>query len=426
MAGMLNTKALTPKMVDDLYGQYNRMFTPADQLQSTGDPAFDAVRQKMLVQNAAMQGNAGDLPYPQQAGAPLEINVPVSPMFDQQSQSMVPQANSLLEAAAMGIAAPEGQTPFGDYVGANWQDLLAQGVAGLEDQYYRENLPADTYLKMRSIENDKELAQQNQLLNNLKLQSDLDYQKQSIDLKKEELALERQKVLSGGDLPAAIKQTKWYLEANPEQRSIYDRVNKVGLDSVDIGGEQVFVDKVTGQVVGRIDKTLAPENMPETRQKQAAAAEVGKELGAAEAKLIAMEAALPALNQVTDKLSKLGKIATYTSTGQARDTALRELGMDIPDAAVARTEYMTTIDNEVLPLLRDTFGAAFTVEEGNRLRSTLGNENMSPSEKDAALRSFIDAKKREIGKLQRQTGQVTTTEQPQSRLKFNPATGDFE
>lgn len=215
MAGMLNTKALTPAMVDDLYGQYNRMFTPADQLQSTGDPIFDAQRQKMLVQNAVMQGNAGDLPYPQQAGGPLEISVPASPMFDQQSQSMVPQANSLLEAAAMGIAAPEGQTPFGDYVGANWQDLLSQGIAGLEDQYYRENLPADTYLKMRAVENEKELAKQNQLLENLKLQSDLDYRKQSLDLQREELAVERQKVLSGGSGSSYMEDARLLMQSDP-------------------------------------------------------------------------------------------------------------------------------------------------------------------------------------------------------------------
>ena len=414
---LLRQTAMPPGSLDDLAMQYDQMMNPM--LQSTGDPAFDAKRQEMYAQSAAMQGNAKDfMPYPQEAGGPLKINVGMIPQNEMiasapetmtmpQANAMLTKPNNIIEAGLMGMVADEGQAPFSDYVSSNWQGLLSEGIAGLQDNAYKENLPADVYLKMRSIENEKTLAEQNQFLNNLKLQADLDYQRQSIDLKKEELAMERQKVLTGGDLPASIKQTQWYMNADPEARAIYDRTNKIGLDSVDIGGKQVFVDKVTGQVIGEIDKTLAPENLPQTRQEQAVATEVGKELGAAEAKLNAMEAALPGLNQVTDKLSKLGKIATYTSAGQVRDTALRELGMEIPDAGVARTEYMTTIDNEVLPLLRDTFGAAFTVEEGNRLRSTLGNENMSPKEKDAALRSFIDSKTREIGKLQRQTGKET-------------------
>lgn len=424
MAGMLSIKDLNPAMIDDLYNQYQGMLTPVSELQPAEDPSFDAVRQQMYEQNLAMQNNgvpsnamvAGDMPetmIPQ--GGMLNSPQPTGPM-------------DFIGALGQGIIAENGQTPFNDFVGNNWQALLQSGIAGLEDNYYRENLPAETYIKLKAQENDKIIADQDRLLRNLQLQADNDYQRQSIDLKREELALERQRVLSGGDTPAAIKQTRWYLDASPEQRQIYDRVNKVGLDTVDLGDRVVFVDKVTGGRVGEMAKELSPEALPETKKAQAAATAEGQELGAAEAKLGSIEASMPTLEKVTQRLSKLGKIATYTTAGQVRDSALRELGMDIPDAAVARTEYISTVDNEVLPLLRQTFGAQFTENEGNRLRVTLGDPDKTPEEKDAVLRSFITAKKGEIESLRRQTGkEPTPTAQPTvTRLKFNPVTGDFE
>lgn len=281
MAGMLTTNQMSPAMVEDLYGQYNRMFTPIDQLQSTGDPAFDEKRRKMYMQSAIMQGNADNLPYPQQAGGPLEITVtPDNAMMDAPAPSMIPQSanpilqpNSLLEAGVMDIAAPQGQTPLQDYVGANWQDLLSQGIAGLEDQYYRENLPADTYLKMRSIENDKELAQQNQLLNNLKLQSDLDYQKQSLDLKREELAIDRQRVLSGGTGSSYMEDARLLMQSDPtlDLGSAYAQARS-GLP------RGVFVSPQTGQVeaMGGFSETMAglkgkEETAKELANKQASA-----------------------------------------------------------------------------------------------------------------------------------------------------------
>jgi len=424
---MLSVKDLTPAMVDDLYNQYQGMLTPVSDLQTAEDPSFDAVRQQMYEQNLAMQNNgvpsnamvAGDMPetmIPQ--GGMLNAPQPVGPM-------------DFIGALGQGIVAKDGETPFGDFVGNNWQNLLSSGVSMMQDAYMRDNLPAETYIKLKAQENDKIIAEQDRLLRNLQMQADNDYQRQSIDLKREELALERQRVLSGGDSPAAIKQAKWYQEATPAEREIYDRVNKIGLDTVDLGDRVVFVDKVTGGAVGEMNKELSPEAEPKTKEDQAAATARGQELGAAESKLSSIEASMPTLENVAQRLSKLGKIATYTTAGQVRDTAMRELGMDIPDAAVARTEYISTVDNEVLPLLRQTFGAQFTENEGNRLRVTLGDPDKTPEEKDAVLRSFITAKKGEIESLRRQTGkEVVKPAQPAqptvTRLKFNPVTGDFE
>jgi len=132
--------------------------------------------------------------------------------------------------------------------------------------------------------------------------------------------------------------------------------------------------------------------------------ETGKATGESASKLQDIDAMMPRFESLTKELSNLGKKATYTMAGQATDAARRQLGMNVGDAAIARKEYVSKVDNEILPLLRQTFGAAFTVKEGESLRATLGDPNASPEEKDATLRSFIQSKKEEVQSLRRRTG----------------------
>lgn len=158
---------------------------------------------------------------------------------------------------------------------------------------------------------------------------------------------------------------------------------------------------------------------------KAKAAAAGKASGERSGELIELEARLPALYEVAYKLSDLGKKATYTTAGKTRDAVSRQLGFEPGEGAVARQSYISTVDNEVLPLLRSTFGAAFTVEEGNRLRATLGNEDLSPQEKDAALKAFIESKEREV-KTMKSIQDAKSGNTAPARKKFNPATGRLE
>jgi hypothetical protein len=120
--------------------------------------------------------------------------------------------------------------------------------------------------------------------------------------------------------------------------------------------------------------------------------EVGKVRGEKTALLQSVSSKMPQLINVVNKLSKLGETATYTGLGVARNTAMRELGFSVPQGAVSRREYIAVIDNEILPLLKDTFGSQFTEKEGNSLKSTLGDTGMSPEEKESVLKSFIETK----------------------------------
>jgi hypothetical protein len=138
------------------------------------------------------------------------------------------------------------------------------------------------------------------------------------------------------------------------------------------------------------------------RVKEAEAA--AKERGEVLTDLSRMKATLPGLQASITQLKKLSNIATYTVAGKAWDAAVRQSGFGATEGATARAKFMSIVDNQVLPLLRQTFGAAFTAEEGNRLRATMGDPDLSPEEKNAQLDAFIAQKIRDVESKERQLG----------------------
>ena len=123
----------------------------------------------------------------------------------------------------------------------------------------------------------------------------------------------------------------------------------------------------------------------------------------AEVELSDYQSSLPHLKTIASDLSKLGKKATYTLSGQAGDAFRRQTGQEVGEGAIAREAYISKVNNEVLPMLRQTFGAAFTVKEGESLKATLGDPNKSPAEKQTALDSFITAAQGKIESRARRT-----------------------
>ena len=105
-----------------------------------------------------------------------------------------------------------------------------------------------------------------------------------------------------------------------------------------------------------------------------------------------MVSKLPQLNKTVAKLKELAPKATYTYIGQGVDFLGKQLVGKTTEGAEARAEYSAIVNNQILPLLRDTFGAQFTEREGAELRKTLGDLNASPDEKIAILEAFIAQK----------------------------------
>ena len=108
------------------------------------------------------------------------------------------------------------------------------------------------------------------------------------------------------------------------------------------------------------------------------------------------KAALPGLIDSVGQLKELAMIATSTIGGSVFDFAVKQTGFGSTKGATAKAKFIAIVNNQVLPLLKETFGAAFTATEGESLKATMGDPNASPDEKMAQLDAFIAQKVRDI------------------------------
>jgi hypothetical protein len=243
------------------------------------------------------------------------------------------------------------------------------------------------------------------------------------------LQMAQQSAASGGNSPAALQIANEYAKARASGDT--QRMNDIelftkALDKGLISGADGSVQTMGGYApaIGGIEaakagmKQQAEKNVdlqmnPLIKQRESRAGEIGKQQGEKETLYKSSLSKLPQLNQVALDLSTLGKGASYTLGGRGTDTLARQFGVTT-DTAKARTEYIAKVDNEILPLLRDTFGAAFTQKEGESLKATLGAPDVSPQEKDAVLRAFISSKYATLESMGRELGQ--TPDLPQAPI----------
>lgn len=115
------------------------------------------------------------------------------------------------------------------------------------------------------------------------------------------------------------------------------------------------------------------------------------------------KANFPQLEANVNRLRELAPKATFTEAGKARDYIAKQVGVTT-DGAKARAELESIVNNAVLPLLKQTFGAAFTAEEGIRLQKTLANPDATDEEKIAELDTFIKQKMADIETKERKLG----------------------
>lgn len=198
------------------------------------------------------------------------------------------------------------------------------------------------------------------------------------------------------ETPANIREWQVFNAMTPEEQSAYLRMKRAN-PYLDVGTGYVSPDPINPG--GTVGAPIAKDNFTPAYDAAAGGAAAKVDVANEDA-YESLKSKLPGLKTVIGELSGLAKTATYTQTGQLIDNAMRETGMEPGEAAVARTKYIAMVDNQVLPLLRDTFGAAFTVKEGETLRATLGDPNKSPAEKQVILEAFIEQKVRDLEALQ--------------------------
>ena len=140
----------------------------------------------------------------------------------------------------------------------------------------------------------------------------------------------------------------------------------------------------------------------------------GKNLAEDEEQLRNLEANLPALQEMVTELHDLANKATYTATGRAINKAQTELFGRSTQGDVAAKGYETRVNQNLLPLLRQTFGAAFTEKDREQLQKTLGDPTAHPDINHDALQSFIRNKQREIESKRRKIQSYSS--QPQEEV----------
>ena len=156
----------------------------------------------------------------------------------------------------------------------------------------------------------------------------------------------------------------------------------------------------------KIQKKLLPSIRGAIKQAEKEAVAKGEAFTA----LNRAKAALPGLRDVTEKLKLLSDVATFTTGGKVLNLLAKESGFGATEGATARTTMRAVVDNQVLPLLRDTFGAAFTKAEGDSLRNTLLDPDTAPDQMKATLDAFIEQKIRNIETSERELGVESTTD----------------
>ena len=188
-------------------------------------------------------------------------------------------------------------------------------------------------------------------------------------------------------------------------------------------GQQVVAQK--GAEAGAVEENKLKKQLnhkPAITKAVKLAEKAAIESGEVLTDLSRMEAALPGLKVAVGELLELSDVATSTLGGKAIDFMIKESGFGSTKGADARAKLVAIVDNQVLPLLKETFGAAFTVQEGENLKASLVDPDASPSQKREQLTAFLAQKERNIRTKQNQLGENQNVQVPAGGLPAEQAT----
>lgn len=187
-------------------------------------------------------------------------------------------------------------------------------------------------------------------------------------------------------------------QGDPESLETKAARIKLGLDPRAVGSAEQTVaqdEELQGEVINYKRKVIDATKLAEK-----AATEKGEIL----TDVNRARAAMPGLVEVVGQLRELAPIVTSTIGGKLFDTASKELGFGATKGSTARAKFTALVNNQILPLLKQTFGAAFTVAEADELKATMGDPDAAPEEKLAQLDAFIEQKFRSLEEKESQLG----------------------
>ncbi len=121
------------------------------------------------------------------------------------------------------------------------------------------------------------------------------------------------------------------------------------------------------------------------------------------------KAALPGIKEVVGKLKVLADGATFTLAGRGFNEIAKQFGFSTK-GDTARSSMVAIVDNQVLPLLKPIFGAAFTKTEGDSLKKSLLDPDSTPDSRKAQLDAFLTQMERNIETKERESNQQSPGE----------------
>ena len=200
------------------------------------------------------------------------------------------------------------------------------------------------------------------------------------------------------------------LDAN--SRSAAVALNLIPGAGTATGGERIATTEGLTEVVAKSEERLkgAAETgklkaqkslLPGIRASIKQAEQQAQSRGETFTELNSAKAALPGLKTVVGNLKALSGDATFTLAGRGFNAVAKELGFSTK-GSTARAAMVSMVDNQVLPLLKPIFGAAFTAIEGDRLRNAFLDPNSTPDSRVASLNAFQDQMERNIESKQRE------------------------
>lgn len=190
-----------------------------------------------------------------------------------------------------------------------------------------------------------------------------------------------------------------------EQLKRAERITPYQQAMLDLKKEEIDAMKDAGKYDSPYERTLQQEeakNVAETQQKAKS-----------------LEASMPAFEEMAKQLNEVGKDSTYTLAGQGYDWVVRNLGLGATKGAEARERYKQIVNNELLPKLRETFGGQLSDAERENLLATLGNVDLTPKEREQAVKSFIESKKRQLEGYKRQLGGTSKEEKEETVIDWS-------
>jgi hypothetical protein len=224
-----------------------------------------------------------------------------------------------------------------------------------------------------------------------------------------------------GDTPSGVREFEYLADGLTDEEREKARRIELGLTpramgnaSMTIANDPNLTNKVAdseariaGAKSGATEEAKLEQqklHLPEIKSRVAEAEREARSNGENLSEFKKAQIAMPQLRQAVEDLRELAPLVTHTYAGRIFDEAVKQTGFGATDGATARAKYIAMIDNQMLPLLKQTFGAAFTVKEGEQLKATMGDPNASPEEKAAQLDAFINQKEQELLQKQQAAG----------------------